>query len=531
VADAGSEERTVTGTHRPVDRRTVLRGALAAAGGLALPVAVTAPSWGASLVRAGRPRITSGVASGEIRPGGALVWSRTSQVARMRVEVFERGARRAARVVYGPWTGPDADWTATTRLTGLSPGRAYDYRVLFEGENGALGEPVAGSLRTAPVQPRDVSFVWSGDTAGQGWGINPDVGGMVTYEAMRQLRPDFFIHSGDTVYSDGPISERVTLRDGSTWRNVVTPEVAKVAETLDEFRGRHRYNLLDDNVRGFCAQVPVLPQWDDHETVNNWWPGEVLDDERYTVRDVDLLAARARRAFVEYMPLERRRADNAGRIYRKMSYGPLLDVFFLDMRSYRAPNTANDQAEPGPGTVFLGREQLDWLERGLLTSAATWKVIAADMPLGLVVPDGPAAQEGIANSDGTPRGREFEFAELLSFLHRHRVRNHVWVTADVHYCAAHRYDPARAAFTDFDPFWEFVSGPLNAGTFGPNRLDNTFGPQVVFQKAAAYPNQPPSDGNQFFGQVRIAGDTGVLTAGLYDASGARLWSTDLEPAH
>jgi len=31
---------------------------------------------------------------------------------------------------------------------------------------------------------------------------------------------------------------------------------------------------------------------------------------------------------------------------------------------------------------------------------------------------------------------------------------------------AHFYDPAKAQFTDFDAFWEFVSGPLNAGTFG-----------------------------------------------------------------
>ncbi|WP_280302299.1 alkaline phosphatase D family protein [Nocardia abscessus] len=39
----------------------------------------------------------------------------------------------------------------------------------------------------------------------------------------------------------------------------------------------------------------------------------------------------------------------------------------------------------------------------------------------------------------------------------------VWLTADVHYTAAHRYSPERAVFTEFDEFWEFVSGPLNAG--------------------------------------------------------------------
>ena len=97
----------------------------------------------------------------------------------------------------------------------------------------------AGSVspvRTAPASKRDVSFVWGGDVAGQGWGINPDDGGMFTFATMRKHRPDFLLHSGDTVYADGPIQREVTLADGKVWKNVTTPEKAKVAETLDEFR-------------------------------------------------------------------------------------------------------------------------------------------------------------------------------------------------------------------------------------------------------------------------------------------------------
>ena len=117
---------------------------------------------------------------------------------------------------------------------------------------------------------------------------------------------------------------------------------------------------------------------------------------------------------------------------------------------------------------------------------------------------------------------------MLSAFKRHRVRNVVWLTADVHYCAAHHYDPARAAFTDFDPFWEFVAGPLDAGTFGPNELDATFGPEVVFSKAADHPNQSPRGGNQFFGHVDIAAD-GRLTVSLRNSAGSVLWSHALEP--
>ena len=63
-------------------------------------------------------------------------------------------------------------------------------------------------------------------------GILSDTHGRVDAmaEAMRVLRgagADFFIHCGDTVYADGPIQPEVRLPDGSLWRNLVTPEVAK----------------------------------------------------------------------------------------------------------------------------------------------------------------------------------------------------------------------------------------------------------------------------------------------------------------
>src|SRR5206468_954030 len=94
---------------------------------------------------------------------------------------------------------------------------------------------------------------------------------------------------------------------------------------------------------------------------------------------------------------------------------------------------------------------------------------------------------------GPALGREIEIAQLLSFIKHRRVHNVVWLTADVHYTAAHYYDPHQAQFQDFEPFWEFVSGPLHAGTFGPNDLDNTFGVDVKYAKAPAtgQVNLPP----------------------------------------
>ncbi len=123
---------------------------------------------------------------------------------------------------------------------------------------------------------------------------------------------------------------------------------------------------------------------DDHEVTNNWFHERVLEDDRYTVKSAGLLSARAKRAMFDFTPLVGSRAES-DRVYRRIRRGPNLDLFMLDMRSYRGPNTENRETVLTDGARILGREQAVWLKRELLASRATWKVIAADMPLGLVV--------------------------------------------------------------------------------------------------------------------------------------------------
>jgi alkaline phosphatase D len=176
---------------------------------------------------------------------------------------------------------------------------------------------------------------------------------------------------------------------------------------------------------------------------------------------------------------------------------------------------------------LIGRAQVAWLKRELQRSKALWKVIAAGLPIGLVSPD------AVAQGDGPLHGREHEIADLLSFMRRAGVRNVVWLTADMHYTAAHYYDPNRAVFQDFDPFHEFVSGPLHAGTWGSAPLDNTFGPQVLFQKGCTPEqgeNLAPCYGLQFFGRVDIDGESGVMTVSLKDIADRTLWSLPIAPA-
>ena len=514
-----------------IGRRTTLFA------GVALPGLLGAGLVGAPAFVRRRDQLTS-VRTGEVTTDSAIVWSRAGTDGQLNVQL--RSGGRDLRLIRGPWTDSRVDHTARLQVTGLAPGREYDASVWFASADGTESSREEVRFRTAPIHAAAQTLIWSGDTCGQGWGIDRARGGLTSYQAMLDLRPDLFVHVGDTIYGDEPMEESVRADDGSLWVNDLTEEVTTVAETLAQFRGRHRYPLRDDNVRAFYAEVPTVVQWDDHETCNNWWPGETIDDERYTERRADVLAIRGRRAWQEYQPVPVTRlvpSDGDGfvptRLYRRVPRGQHLDLFCLDMRSNRGPNPdADPRMARGTGDGILGRQQEEWLLDGLRRSTATWKVISADQPL-----SAPSTRttdlDGPANADdGRPLGREPEMARVLAAIKRYDVRNVVWITTDVHYTAAHHYSPERAAFTDFEPFWEFVSGPLAASPFWTkdDRLDRTFGPEVAFSKGEDTErlDVTPRPDNQYFGHLAIAA-TGELTVTLYDGSGAALWSRLLEP--
>ncbi len=415
--------------------------------------------------------------------------------------------------VDGPVVSAADDFVGKVALQDLPSGATIYYRCRFDG-----APWTSGSFGTAPSDPRDVLLAWSADTNGQGWGIDPARGGMPAYGALAARKPDLFIHCGDAIYADNPIPARLEVSDGTIWNNVVDPSKSHLAQTLEDFRGAHRYPRACAQVRELSASVPLLYVWDDHEVRNDWYPGEILDDPRYTEKRIDVLARHARRAMYEYTPTLR---DPAAPMYRVMAWGPLVDVFLLDGRSYRSPN------EPAPAKGgLLGEAQATWLVDALARSTAVWKIIACDMPIGLRCADPgktvPIIYDGWGNEPGPAKEREVELAGILSALRARKVKNVLWITADVHYAAAHHYDPSRAVFKDFDPFWELVAGPMHASAFPRKPIDDTFGPEVAWSSAGWDTWGSPATGQQHFGLLRVDGKTRALTVTFVDARGSDL---------
>ncbi|MGQ3031422.1 MAG: alkaline phosphatase D family protein, partial [Ferrovibrionaceae bacterium] len=305
-------------------RRRFLVGAAAGTAGLAVPRILRAQAPAVVTAERRRPLLPSGIMAGDIDGDRAVIWSRSDRPAQMLVEWSTTEAFRDVHRVTGEVALPESDHTARVELAGLPQGQTIFYRVQFQdvGDAAVRSEVLTGRIVVpAREERRDVTFVFSGDEAGQGWGINPERGGYRLYEAMRRQQPDFFIHSGDQIYADGPLQAEVKLDDGTIWKNVVTEAKSKVCETVADFRGAFAYNLMDENKRRFAADVPFLVQWDDHEVRNNWFPGQTIGDQRYQQRDASLLAARARRAMFDFNPIRRDPFDPE-RLYRSFAFGP-----------------------------------------------------------------------------------------------------------------------------------------------------------------------------------------------------------------
>ena len=224
-------------------RRRFLSGAAASAGitmahAIATPISAVRPIGRASPTACSRATSRSIPAwCGRAPTGPRACWSRSRPRDRFR----RRPPRGVRRCDAGKRLHRQGDPRRTCRRDRTSSTASASRTIRLRRSSASRWS--GASDRAA--RSRSVSFVWSGDTAGQGWGIDESRGGMRTYATMLRNRPDFFVHSGDSIYADCPIPAELALPNGAMWRNVVTEDKCKVAETLAEYRGNYKYNLLE----------------------------------------------------------------------------------------------------------------------------------------------------------------------------------------------------------------------------------------------------------------------------------------------
>ncbi len=390
-------------------------------------------------------RQATGVKMGEVGPHSAIVWMRITRNAERNaggLDLREKGGRKTVppgvrieqlegaapgapgrvRLRYStredlrgakatPWfaVGAERDYSFQFRLENLQPGTRYYYAADTAGPGGKPRHvSLRGTFRTAPAadDPADVMFTV---VTGMMYADLDSPKGFRIYESMLRLKPDFLVLTGDTVYYDNE-----------------SPRVTNAAVARYHWNRMYSLPLLVD----FHLRVPAYWEKDDHDVYyNDCWPGMVRE------KMGSFTFEQGQRIFLEEVPM-------GERTYRRARWGKRLEVWFVEGRDFRSPNTDPD----GPEKTIWGKEQKEWLKRTLLESDAEWKVLVSPTPI--VGPDRSRKADNHANKAFAHEGNEIRrwFAENLP-------QNFFIVCGDRHW-QYHSVDPETGVH-------EFSSGPAS----------------------------------------------------------------------
>ncbi|MCS6976928.1 MAG: alkaline phosphatase D family protein [Gemmatales bacterium] len=378
---------------------------------------------------------TLGVASGDPDDASVVLWTKLAPVpddpdGGMKPEQYEVGWEIAEDEGMKKLVGqgkalaiPQLGHTVHVEAGGLKPDRWYFYRFHV----GDAVSPV-GRTRTLPPpdsRPDKLRFAFASCQ-------HYEQGLYTAYSQMARDDVDLVFHLGDYIY-EGPPREGLVRKHAGPARTR--------CRTLADYRLRHMQYRLDPLLHGMHAVCPWFVTWDDHEFENNY-ANDIQEEQRPGVEPehpVDFLIRRASayQVYYEMMPLRPRSLPHGPdmQLYRKASFGRLAEFFVLDTRQYRTDQPNGDGVKPlneaalNPNNTLLGRKQKGWLQAGLITSTATWNVLAQQVMMAMVQFD-TALRKGYA-MDQWP-GYAHERMALVQFLADRKVPNPVVLTGDIH---------------------------------------------------------------------------------------------------
>lgn len=330
-------------------------------------------------------RFLHGVASGDPKPDGAIIWTRATTEDSFTGDVALRwhvaGSAESDPLMSGEIRARGAaDHTAKVDVDGLEPGREYHY--WFEGPGGA--RTARGRFRTLPVGAVDeLVFAVASCQLYPGGYFNAyaDI-------ALRE-RLDAVIHLGDYIYEYG--NEGYGTDIGRQLGRLPDPPHEIV--TLADYRRRHAQVKADPQMQAAHARAAFICVWDDHETTNDSWIGGAENHQPETEGDWVGRKAVAMQAYFEWMPIrdpDPLLARDA--IFRSFEFGDLATLAMVETRLLArdrqvAPkgNVPPQEAVAAllaereqPERELLGTGQSEWLEGVISASVEAgkpWQVI------------------------------------------------------------------------------------------------------------------------------------------------------------
>jgi alkaline phosphatase D len=317
-------------------------------------------------------------------------WAAPGAVGKVRLRYGRKADLADARETAWVEVGPQCDFHHQFHFNGLAPGTEYFYASETAPLNGSSRHAfLRGRFRTAPRadQANPVTFALLNC---QMFEHRDNEDGFDMYPAALALDPQFVVFTGDNVYydRDRPFARSAALARFHWQRMYSLPRHAKLLRSVGTY-------------------------WikDDHDTLgDDSWPGKV--DRRLAPFTFD----EGQRIFREQVPM-------GERTYRTFRWGRDLEIWLIEGRDFRSPNTDPD----GPQKTILGPEQKHWLRETLQASDATWRILISPTPW-----VGPDRGGNKADNHADPSFHH-ESAEMLAWFQKTLGNNFVIVCGDRHW--------------------------------------------------------------------------------------------------
>ncbi len=332
------------------------------------------------------------------------------------------------------------DFIVKAAVSGLQPGARYYYRLAYGPSKDNLRRSPIQTFRThstaekrdefllAVVSCMNYSFFHYSGSGGTPPYSGPDKHlGYPALEAIRKLRPDYFIGTGDNVYYDHPGNMRLLAGRAETQHQMRMKYQEQFSQPrfIELFRETATYWMKDDHDYRFNDSDPVnlyclpgkVPVSADSYPKTNLWP-TISDSGEAPGHDLGI------RMFREQLPVVDLNVPDA-ETFRTHRVSRDLQIWFVEGRDYRSPNDMKD----GPQKSIWGKRQKEWLKRTLLESDATFKTLFSPTPL--IGPDSRGKRDNHTN----PKGFRWEGEEFLRWLSANGFtgRNFCVVNGDRHW--------------------------------------------------------------------------------------------------
>ncbi len=417
-----------------------------------------------------------GVASGEPRPDGVVLWTRLApdplngggmphrpvevewQVAED--EAFRKNLRQGTTIAH-----PAVAHSVHVELRTLRPGASYWYRFRAGSEISPTGR-----TKTAPAlhtRPGGLTFAFASCQ-------NYEHGLFTAYSQMAKDDLDLVVHVGDYIY------------EAEAHTSGARSHGPQECVSLREYRDRYALYKSDPALQAAHAAFPFVVTFDDHEVEDNYAGEMPKADSDTPLRDPFLRRrANAYRAYWEHLPLRQSsfpRGPNMS-LFRRLAFGRLLSLNVLDTRQYRSDQPCGDSVQArcvgslDDAATMTGPRQERWLLGGLARSEARWNLIAQQTLLSQLRLD-PATTGafGMDSWDGYVAAR----ARLTRFLSEGGVQNPIVVSGDTH---ASWVNEVKADFDD-------PHSPVVAIELGGPSITSECLPEFVARVQRALPDNP-----------------------------------------